>query len=78
MREHVKALRSFARAHGFAQVRDDAGKLRKRLRAMDLLDLQKKMPLVGKTTLKARLRSLLFSKKSKGVAKNLVVGLRKT
>ena len=46
-REHVKALRSFARAHGVAQVRDDAGKLRKRLRAMDLLDLQKKRPPVA-------------------------------
>ena len=42
--------------------------LRKRLREMDLDDLNKKRPPVGKIALKARVRSLLKSDKAKAVA----------
>ena len=52
--------------------------LRKKLRAMDLKDLQAKRPPVGKFQLKARVRSILSTQQTKQVAKNLMRGLKKT
>lgn len=45
---------------------------------MDLNDLRKKRPPVGKTAFKARVRAVVNSKKAKLVAKNYVRGLWNT
>ena len=54
------------------------GYMKKRLRAMDLDDLVKKRTPVGATTLKARVRNMFRQKGTMQVARNLVLGLRKT
>ena len=51
--------------------------LRKRLRAMDLQDVEARRPPVGRAQLKARVACILSSAKSKVVSKNLVRGLKR-
>ncbi len=52
--------------------------LRRRLRALDLADLQKKRRPLGKTAYVARVRSVCRSAKAQTVAKNCARNLRKT
>ena len=52
--------------------------MKKRLRAMDLADLVKKRPPVGKTTLKARVKAMLKQKGTRVGAQNIVRGQRRT
>lgn len=52
--------------------------VRRRLRAMDLADLNAGRPPIQKVALKARVNALLKTRRAKRVAKNTVLSLRKT
>ena len=54
------------------------GWVRKRLRAMDLRDLQAKRPPISRTALKHRVRSLVRGAAARRVAKSYMLGLRST
>ena len=54
------------------------GWIRKRLRNMDLEDLRKRRPPLGKTAYIARVKSIMHSQKAQKVAKNYAVKFRKT
>jgi hypothetical protein len=51
--------------------------LRKKLRALDLMDAVKKRPTLGKMAYRVRVRRVLQSAAAQRVAKNCALGLRK-
>ena len=52
--------------------------LRRRLRALDLMDAKAKKPIMSKVAYKARVRRVMNTARSKTVAGNIVGGFRKT
>ena len=52
--------------------------LRRRIRAKDCEDLRRRRPPIGKMAFKARLRSMLASKRAQRVAARIAAGFRTT